>query len=153
MPRKHEQPMTARRPAEEIGLQVETVLPRSTRGRCRATEARPPLEPVGPRLPRITRLMALAIKLQRMVDSGEIRDYADIARVGYVSRARVTQIMNLVNLAPDIQEALLYAEDAGGKYLTERDLRTISTSARWSDQRWAWRTHVPSPSGAGSCRR
>jgi hypothetical protein len=145
--------MTTCPPAAETELQIETVLPRSARGRCRATETRLANELVGTRLPRITRLMALAIKLQRMVETGDIRDYADIARVGYVSRARVTQIMNLVNLAPDIQEALLCADDAGSKCLTERDFRTISTFARWSDQRLAWRAHVLSASTAGSSRQ
>ena len=52
-------------------------------------------------------LVALAIKLQDMVDRGEVRDYADLARLGYVSRARIRQIMNLLNLAPDIQEEIL----------------------------------------------
>ena len=41
--------------------------------------------------------MALAIKFQDMVDRGEVRDYADLARLGYVTRARMTQIMNLLN--------------------------------------------------------
>jgi hypothetical protein len=60
-----------------------------------------------PRIPRITRLMALAIKFDDMIRRGEIRDYADLTRLGYVSRARITQIMNLVLLAPNIQEMLL----------------------------------------------
>jgi len=64
---------------------------------------------IGPRdiepgnVPRITRLMALAIKFDGIVRRGEVRDYADLARLGYVTRARITQIMNLLNLAPDIQ--------------------------------------------------
>jgi hypothetical protein len=44
-----------------------------------------------PRIPRIARLMALAIKFQEMVDRGEVRDYADLARLGYVTRARITK--------------------------------------------------------------
>jgi hypothetical protein len=40
--------------------------------------------------------MALAIKFQSMVDQGEARDYADLARLDYVTRARLTQIMNLL---------------------------------------------------------
>jgi hypothetical protein len=52
--------------------------------------------------------MALAIKFQDMVDRGEVRDYADLARLGYVTRARLTQIMNLLLLAPDIQERVLF---------------------------------------------
>src|SRR5437016_4923688 len=64
-----------------------------------------------PIVPRITRLMALAIKIDDMVQRGELRDYADVARLGHVTRARVTQIMNLMNLAPDIQEHILLCSD------------------------------------------
>src|SRR5580700_6367761 len=66
-----------------------------------------PPEKEPPRIPRITRLMALAIKFQDMVDRGEVRDYADLARLGYVTRARLTQVMNLLLLAPDIQEEIM----------------------------------------------
>jgi len=59
-------------------------------------------------IPRISRLMALAIKFDGLVRHGEVRDYADLARLGYVTRARITQIMNLLNLAPDIQEEILF---------------------------------------------
>jgi hypothetical protein len=51
--------------------------------------------------------MALAIKFRDMVDCGEVRHYADLARLGYVTRTRITQVMNLLNLAPDIQEEIL----------------------------------------------
>ncbi|QOY88232.1 hypothetical protein [Paludibaculum fermentans] len=84
--------------------------------------------------------MALAIKFQDSVDRGEVRDYADIARLGYVTRARVTQIMNLLNLTPEIQELLLFADasqDGGG---TERDLRPIIGLVKWEEQRTAWRS-------------
>jgi hypothetical protein len=86
------------------------------------------------RMPRVTRLMALAIKYQGMVDGGELRDYADIARLGYVSRARVTQIMNLANLAPDIQEALLFPT---ALLPPERQLRGLAALVDWAEQRRA----------------
>jgi hypothetical protein len=81
--------------------------------------------------------MALAIKFQDMVDRGEVRDYAELARVGYVTRARLTQIMNLLLLAPDIQEAILDSSTAwcGKSTITERDLRCVSQIFNWSDQR------------------
>ena len=50
-------------------------------------------------LPRVSKLMALAIRFDGLVQRGEVRDYADLARLGYVTRARITQIMNLLNLA------------------------------------------------------
>jgi len=52
--------------------------------------------------------MALAIRFEGLIQRGEVTAYADLARLGHVSRARLTQIMNLLNLAPDIQEALLF---------------------------------------------
>ena len=59
-----------------------------------------------------------------MVDHGEVGDYADLARLGYVTRARVTQIMNLALLAPDLQEELLFATEAAG--ITEHFFRQIN---------------------------
>jgi hypothetical protein len=66
--------------------------------------------------------MALAIKLQGAVSRGELQDHADIARLGHVTHARATQIVNLVNLALDIQEQLLFIEPttATGRYLRAR---------------------------------
>ena len=93
------------------------------------------------KLPRVTRLMALAIKFQGMVDSGEVRDYADLARLGYVTRARITQLMNLLNLAPDIQEQLLLLppRSAGRDEISERGLRQLVAIGSWGRQRKAWR--------------
>ncbi|HXY32886.1 MAG TPA: hypothetical protein VEI07_01585 [Planctomycetaceae bacterium] len=97
------------------------------------TAATPTL-PASARLPRITRLMALAIKFQDMVDSGEVRDYADLARLGYVTRARITQIMNLLLLAPDIQEKILI--DLSGAF-SERHIRVVLKDVEWDRQRRA----------------
>lgn len=95
----------------------------------------------GGKLPRVTRLMALAIKFQGMVDRGEVRDYADLARLGYVTRARITQLMNLLNLAPDIQEAILSLPKTltGRDRITERRMRKIAGVVGWNRQRRMWR--------------
>lgn len=95
-----------------------------------------PKAPDPPRIPRIARLMALAIKFQDMVDRGEVRDYADLAQRGYVSRARITQIMNLLHLAPegDFQERLL--DGVPWQSITsERHLRPVTRSLDWAMQR------------------
>lgn len=65
-------------------------------------------EPVPEKVPRIARLLALAHKFQGMLDRGEVASMADLARLGRVSRARITQIMDLLMLAPEIQEELLF---------------------------------------------
>lgn len=79
--------------------------------------------------------MALAVKYQGLVSGGELRDYADIARLGYVTRARITQIMNLSNLAPDIQEKLLFSD---GFLPPERRLRKLAGQVDWDEQRRLW---------------
>ena len=129
----------------EHGFEVEITIPARHSRRARDVEERlGPVEPVpapkpDPRIPRITRLMALAIKLQEMIDRGEIQDYVDIARLGYITRARATQIMNLTLLAPEIQEALLFANENDGMCkTTEHDLRKLARIAKWVDQRRLW---------------
>ena len=66
-----------------------------------------PAQPTPVRLPRITKMMALAIRLDHLIKSGQVTDQAELARVGHVTRARLTQIMDLNLLAPDIQEEIL----------------------------------------------
>lgn len=101
---------------------------RQAAGRPKRTAA-----PAPPRIPRITRLMALAIKLQEMIDRGEVEDYADLARLGFVTRARITQIMNLCLLAPDIQQAILDAQMLSS--VPEQRLRTAVREVTWASQR------------------
>jgi hypothetical protein len=125
------------------GFEVEMTIPVNHTRRARSMEERlgPPEPPQGPkpgpRIPRITRLMALAIKLQEMIDRGEIQDYVDIARLGYITRARASQIMNLTLLAPDIQESILcnFEEIETVGLLPEHDLRHIAKEVNWAAQR------------------
>lgn len=60
------------------------------------------------RVPRISRLMALAIRFDGLIRAGVVADYAELARLAHNARARITQIMNLLMLAPDIQEEILF---------------------------------------------
>lgn len=139
MPRKHEEPViTATLTEADMGLQVETVVPRPVRGRRQPASPGPHVRPAAPRMPRISRLMALAIKFQDMVDRGEVRDYADLARLGYVTRARITQVMNLLLLAPDIQEKILINRGLGPHGpISERQIRTALKNVEWDRQRHA----------------
>ena len=93
------------------------------------------------RVPHLSRLMALAIKFDGMIQRGEVRDYAELARLGHVTRARVTQIMNLLNLAPNIQEAILFLPPvtSGRGELKEWQVRPIAARSCWSKQRCTWK--------------
>ncbi len=120
---------------------------RARRGRkeLRRGQAPPaPPPPVFGRVPRIARLMALALRFQRLVESGDVRDYAELARLGHVTRARMTQIMNLLNLAPEIQEQVLFLPpvESGRDPVRELHLRPIAATPDWRKQRRMWRCFV-----------
>ena len=102
-------------------------------------EGEPPARASRP--PRIACLLALAHRFDELVRSGAVRDYAELARLGHVTRARVTQIMNLLNLAPDLQEYLLWLPSRTGCRITEREMRQIAGEVRWDRQRVLFRQH------------
>ena len=85
--------------------------------------------------------MALAIRFEGLIRDGVVADYAELAHLGHVTRARMSQIMNLLSLAPDIQEAILFLEpvERGEDPITERDLPLIVAIADWNKQRRMWR--------------
>lgn len=86
---------------------------------------------------RVASLLALAHRFEGLLASGAVKDNAELARLGHVSRARITQIMNLLNLAPAIQEYLLSIESAEGnsiKVISERHLRRILREVHWDHQ-------------------
>src|SRR5262249_50887332 len=93
------------------------------------------------RVPRIARLLALAHRFEDLVRQGIIADYATLARLGQVSRARVTQIMNLVHLAPDIQAQILLLPPTlkGRDPLFLRQVQPIAQALDWRRQRALWR--------------
>jgi hypothetical protein len=102
----------------------------------------PEVEPTPPgTTPRISRLMALAVRFDGLIKAGEVADQAEIARLGHVSRARVTQIMNLLNLAPDIQEEILFLPRTqhGRDPIREIMLRPIAAVPDWRKQRRMWK--------------
>jgi hypothetical protein len=84
-------------------------------------------------------LLALAIHFDKLIRQGAVKDYADLARLGNVSRARISQIMDLLNLAPDIQEAILFLPPttASKDWVTERKLRALA-AANWDLQGDRW---------------
>jgi site-specific DNA recombinase len=102
------------------------------------------------RLPRITRLMALAVRCQELLRTGTVQNYAELARLGIVSRPRMTQVMNLLNLAPEIQEEVLFLPEVeeGREPVSERALRRLPGVISWKDQLEIWnqlRGQRPSP--------
>jgi predicted XRE-type DNA-binding protein len=97
-------------------------------------------EPVG-RVPRISKLMALAIRYEQMLNDGVVQSQTELAELLHVSQPRITQIMNLLHLSPEIQEEILCLVEAGARRfgVTERELREIVQYLDWDHQRREWR--------------
>ena len=101
-------------------------------------------------VPRVARLMALAIRLEGLIRTGAIRDYAEVARRGRVTRARVTQIMKLMDLAPDVQETILLLPPSTP--LKEKNLRRITCTISWREQRQLFQELAISEASASAQR-
>jgi hypothetical protein len=111
------------------------------RGQGQARSSADVAEPVEPQVPHLARLMALAIRCDALVRSGEIKDYAELADLAHVSRPRITQVMNLCLLSPDIQEQILYLEahPRGRGAILLSDLQFLAAIPDWVKQRRRWR--------------
>ena len=124
------------------GIQIETKVhfTSGSKGRRRMIPGPivPPVE--NGRLMRITRMLALAHRFDRLLREGTVADQADLARLGHVSRARVTQILNLLQLAPDIQETILFLPriQNGRELINEHEVRPIASNPDWKEQRRRW---------------
>jgi hypothetical protein len=129
----------------QVSIQEQVHFTRRRAGRKKLESGRNPSKTTAklpPAVPRISRLMALAIHFDQLIREGVVADYADLARLGRVTRARVTQIMNLLNLAPDIQEAILFLPTVqqGRTPVIEKRVRPIVAEMDWQKQRRMWRS-------------
>lgn len=115
---------------------------RLAKGRKQIQEAPAMPRPVVPpgRVPRVARWMALAIRCEQLLCEGHIASYAELARLGQVTHARISQIMNLLHLTPDIQEAILFLPrtQRGRDPILLRDLQPLAAILDWRQQRKRW---------------
>jgi hypothetical protein len=121
--------------AAEIQFRLNT-----TRPRAEETARSSVRRPTKGRLPRITEVMALAILFQDMIQRGEARDYADLARLGCVTRERMSQVMELIWLAPDIQQEILeFPPTSAPRFpISELAARRVAAELDWAAQRDLW---------------
>ncbi|HEY7310743.1 MAG TPA: hypothetical protein VH643_15375 [Gemmataceae bacterium] len=113
------------------------------RGNRRRLEPGPKPEPVTRepgRVPRVARLLALALRIEEQVRNGELMSYSEVAVLGHVTRARVSQIMNLLNLAPDLQESILFLPrtECDRDPIILQQLQPIASILDWRKQRVLW---------------
>ncbi len=124
-----------------ITVKRKVQVTRQAHGRQRLAAASAEVPPIEPgRVPRIARLMAVAIRLERLLRTGEVTDIMELARLGHVTQPRMSQILSLTLLAPDIQEDLLFLPrvTAGKPTIHEKLLRPIAAQIDWGEQRQMW---------------
>ena len=131
-----------------ITVKRKIQITRESHGRRRVAPAKTETMPVAAGIiPRISRLMAVAIRLEGLLLSGEVCDVTELARLGHVTQPRMSQILNLTMLAPDIQEELLFLPrvTAGKPTIHEKLLRPITAEVDWDRQREMWESLRPHP--------
>ena len=85
---------------------------------------------------RVAIMLALAHTIEAAVSAGRLRDQGDAAQRLGLTRPRITQLLALLRLAPDLQERVLFLEAVDGvEPLTERELRPVTRVLCWADQR------------------
>ncbi len=98
----------------------------------------PPTTPLR-RPAKVARMLALAHHLQRAIDQGLVADRAGVARKLGLTRARVTQLLDLLLLAPDLQLLVLELEAVDAtEPASERALRAVAHGRTWERQRRLW---------------
>lgn len=124
-----------------ITVKKQVFFTRSERGRRRIEDQPPASQMVPPgRVPRVSRVMALAIQFDGLLRAGVVSDTIELARLAKVTQPRITQVMNMLHLAPDIQEELLFLPlvTQGRDPITEKQLRQLCAEVSWRKQRQMW---------------
>ena len=127
--------------SETITIQTRIHFANEHKGRKRIEQGPAPAQVPQGRIPRVSKLLALAHRFDGLIRDGTVKDYAELARLGHVTRARITQIMNLLMLAPDVQEEVLFLPRTvrGRDPVRIQHLQPIALTTDWSEQRRRWR--------------
>ncbi len=122
-----------------ITLKRQFQMNRQSHGRKVMSEDVPAERPTG-RIPRVSRVMALAMQCEQLIRNGVIKNQSELAHYAQVTTARMTHIMWLVNLAPNIQETILFLPrvESGSDPITEIEVRRIVRVMDWSVQQSRW---------------
>lgn len=128
-------------PETPLRLEFTMHIERKQRGKKAIVAEKPTQAQVG-HVPRIVRVLALAHHFETLIAQGMVTDYAEIARLAQMTRARVTQIGYLRFLAPDIQETIammprVFEHDP----ISEKALRQIAQTPNWEEQRRLFARH------------
>jgi hypothetical protein len=127
--------------SETMTIQCPFHIDRRARGHKQLQAGEPPRPACAPgRVPRVAKLLALAHRFEVLLRDGVVSSYAELAQLGQVTPARVSQVMALLNLAPDLQEGILFLPRTvqGRDLIQMYDLLPLTTVLDWKTQRRLW---------------
>ncbi|MCK4415308.1 MAG: recombinase zinc beta ribbon domain-containing protein [Candidatus Eisenbacteria sp.] len=109
-----------------VGALTRRVAPERVVSTVRASRDKPK-PPRAPRTPHVVELLRKAIEWEALLESGQVPNQAAIARREGITRARVTQVMGMLRLAPEIQQHILSMPDVACRpSITARALQPIA---------------------------
>jgi hypothetical protein len=127
--------------SESMTIQCRFQVDRRARGRKQLQAGEPPRPACAPgRVSRVAKLLALAHRFEEMLREDVVSSYAELAQLGQVTPARVAQVMALLGLAPDIQEAILFLPRTvrGRDPIQMYDVLPLTMVLDWKIQRRLW---------------
>lgn len=119
---------------EPVPSRMATPRPPSAVAPSPQVAATPTPLPTTERVPKIALLLVLSHHFEQLVREGVVKDYAEIARMTGLTRARITQIVDLTLLAPGIQQEILFIRIVRHRGL-EGFVRSLANISVWQEQR------------------
>ncbi len=87
---------------------------------------------------RLCRTLVLAHQLKFLLKSRQFSSVLKLSKWLKLTYGRVSQVMSLLYLAPDIQEQILCSKGPWMQRLIENDVRMITQELVWERQRKLW---------------
>jgi len=81
----------------------------------------------------------LAYQVEQIISEGRAKDFTQASRWLNITKARLSQIMGLLNLAPSIQEEILLNDSDKLRKITVQDILPITAESDWDQQISLWK--------------
>ncbi len=88
--------------------------------------------------PLLRQHIVLAYQIQELFEKEKAKNLRQVGQWLHMTQARISQIMNLFFLSPDIQEEILFSDREKISQITEHKIRKIPMEINWDKQREMW---------------
>ena len=89
--------------------------------------------------PRLRQSLILAYQVDQLIADGRAKDFSQAAQWLNITKARLSQIMSLINLAPAIQEEILLTDSLKLRKISVQQILPITAESDWNRQIYLWK--------------